>query len=164
MRLESFHPHEPVALYIHIPFCTTKCDYCAFFSLAAPRPETVSAVLEATAREGHETLSRLNRPLVRTVYIGGGSPSILSPAQIQRLGEAVMLASGQGNFEEWTVEANPETLTPQWLEAVAQLPVTRVSVGVQSFSGTLVEAQRLPARFLQLRRHIVVARALPLLL
>ncbi len=130
----AFQPREPIGLYIHVPFCTAKCDYCGFFSVPAPSRETVSAVLEATVRDAAEMLTRLGRPPVRSVYIGGGSPSILTPGELLRLGEGVARSCGQTQFEEWTVEANPDTITGPWVDALSDLPVTRVSVGVQSFS------------------------------
>lgn len=119
---------EASSLYVHIPYCTSKCSYCDFFSLpSAGVPdayvEALAAQLAAFRRAG--LLWRLE-----TVYFGGGTPSLLSCAQLSRIMEEIgpLLEPGA----EVTLEANPESLTGQMLEAARQCGVNRVSMGVQS--------------------------------
>lgn len=94
----------------------------------------MTACVEATLLQARRLLDELGRPAVRTVYVGGGTPSLLPPDALRRLGTGLLdLADGVAP-EEWTVEANPGSVTPEWVDALAELPVTRVSLGVQSFS------------------------------
>jgi oxygen-independent coproporphyrinogen-3 oxidase len=133
-ELAGFEPAGPVALYIHVPFCARRCDYCNSFSCGVPDEHTVTQVLDATLLQLEGMLDRLGRPPVRTVYLGGGTPSVLSAQSTRRLGHGVLQAVDAAGLEEWTVEANPQTVTEEWLSVVAELPVTRISIGVQSFS------------------------------
>ena len=97
-----------LGLYIHIPYCASKCYYCDFYSAAAPGgvPEAyIDALLRELARFSNCDTGPL-RP--DTVYFGGGTPSLLAPAQVRRILAAVAPAPGA----EVTLEANPETVTP----------------------------------------------------
>jgi oxygen-independent coproporphyrinogen-3 oxidase len=140
VNLSRYTPTEPIALYVHVPFCATKCDYCSFYSTCPPAEEFTRSVVDATVDQAHELLARLGRPHVRTIYIGGGTPSVLAPRIFSRLATGVLDATGQQRVEEWTVEANPESISASWVSVLADLPVTRVSVGVQSFSASAREA------------------------
>ncbi|HOR54772.1 MAG TPA: hypothetical protein PLM30_06075, partial [Synergistales bacterium] len=80
-RLE---PTSPVSLYVHIPFCRSKCPYCAFYSVI-PTPGEVTAFLEALEGEIGFLSKSSDRPLLRTAYIGGGTPTLLSPRDWERL-------------------------------------------------------------------------------
>lgn len=140
MIAHPFRPTAPVALYVHVPFCTSKCDYCSFFSLPGCSDATIDAVVRKTVEQAHAFLFAAGSPPVSTVYLGGGTPSVLAPRTLRDLGEGLMRAAGQTRFEEWTVEANPATVTDVWLDALCELPVTRVSLGVQSFSDRALRA------------------------
>ncbi|MFP4372839.1 MAG: radical SAM family heme chaperone HemW [Spirochaetaceae bacterium] len=137
MNLSRYRPTEPIALYIHVPFCARKCDYCGFFSIRRPSEETMEAVVDATLRQARELLTRLGHPRVRTIYMGGGTPSLPAPRVFARMAEGVLAAAGRDGVEEWTVEGNPESISAEWVSVLADLPVTRVSIGVQSFSADL---------------------------
>lgn len=116
-------------LYTHIPYCSSKCAYCDFASVpsAAGVPEEYLDALSAEMRA---------RPGARleTVYIGGGTPSLLSPAQIRRLGAFINCSYDTAAIEEMTCEVNPESVTPEKLEALRAIGVNRISVGLQSTS------------------------------
>ncbi|MFO7780319.1 MAG: radical SAM family heme chaperone HemW [Spirochaetia bacterium] len=140
MKLSDYIPTEPIALYVHVPFCATKCDYCSFYSTCPPDEDVTERTVDATVRQAHELLVRLGRPRVRTIYIGGGTPSVLAPRVFSRLATGVLDATGRQSVEEWTVEANPESINAARVSVLADLPVTRVSVGVQSFSASAREA------------------------
>ena len=119
-------------LYVHIPFCAARCPYCDFATApvrSALRSRYMDAIDTEIRREGR----RLGKPRVSTLFFGGGTPSLLEPAEIARLGTAL-----RDSFDlrpvEATVEANPATLDRARLEAWARVGITRLSLGAQSFS------------------------------
>ncbi len=117
-------------LYIHIPYCHHKCTYCGFYSVAGSRDR--EAYVEAVCRE--LSMRRATKPL-RTVYFGGGTPSLLSLQQLERIVDAIRAYFDTSKLEEVTIEANPENLTAPYLEGLAGLHFfDRLSIGIQSFS------------------------------
>lgn len=121
-------------LYIHIPFCFAKCDYCDFFSVPcgeAPVPNLyISAVInEATCKARAHHVQRWD-----TVYIGGGTPSLLSSEQIRTLLAGVMSCVPDKTSDEITMEMNPESLTEEKLRVAQESGVTRLSLGIQSLA------------------------------
>jgi oxygen-independent coproporphyrinogen-3 oxidase len=122
-------------LYVHVPFCATTCDYCAFYQ-TQPTAETVRGFLAGVAREAD--LVTWKRP-VDTVFWGGGTPGMLAPRALTELGETILRHAG-GHPEEWSVELAPSSVTPQRLEALKDLGVTRISLGVQSFHEAKLDA------------------------
>ncbi len=118
-------------LYIHIPFCVKKCPYCDFFSIEARSPEIISEYISALIKEIGFNKERL--PRVRTVYIGGGTPSILNPDQFTFLMDNLWKYLIPSRIIEFTVEANPGTVDRQKLRILKEHGVTRISLGVQSF-------------------------------
>jgi oxygen-independent coproporphyrinogen-3 oxidase len=120
----------PRSAYIHVPFCKHRCGYCDF-AVIAGRDDLVDAYLDALAVE----LSWLGGPRqVDTLYFGGGTPSHLDERRLARLCEAALAAHPLAPGGEWTVEANPESLTAQRLRVLADRGATRVSLGVQSLN------------------------------
>jgi oxygen-independent coproporphyrinogen-3 oxidase len=118
-------------LYVHVPFCARRCDYCDFVSLAGQRDRHARYV-EALLAE-LELERELLAEELETVYLGGGTPTFLEPEALRRLLEGLPGAS------ELTVEANPETMTPALAGALAETGVNRVSLGAQSFQPRLLE-------------------------
>jgi len=120
-----------IGLYVHIPFCASRCPYCDFAT--APASTALrSRYLEALGREIEREADLLGRPRVRTLFFGGGTPSLLEPAEIQMLGDALRRAFVL-RPREVTLEANPATLDRARLEAWLALGLTRLSLGAQSF-------------------------------
>ncbi len=124
--------HNPDGLYVHVPFCDGKCPYCAFYSVPfTPDGEAdwLRAVLAELACERAEwpELSPA------TIYFGGGTPSLLSGDVWLRLSEALHAAFDLAAVTEWTVEANPGSLTTERLALWKGLGVNRISLGAQSF-------------------------------
>lgn len=119
-------------LYVHIPFCKKRCLYCDFFSttLLDRREEYVGALL----REIEERRDEAGEP-IRTIYIGGGTPSTLTVNDIQRILDAI----GTEAAEEITMEVNPGDLSLEYLSALRQTGVNRLSIGIQSFKDHLLE-------------------------
>ena len=120
-------------IYIHIPFCHRKCTYCAFYSKAVSAPgDLLVNYVSALCRELEMRRHQMAGP-VRTVYFGGGTPSILSVEQLARVVETLRKCYNLTALEECTLEANPEDLTPEYLDALRELElVNRVSIGIQS--------------------------------
>ncbi|MDR1873801.1 MAG: coproporphyrinogen III oxidase family protein [Synergistaceae bacterium] len=126
------------SLYLHVPFCVSRCGYCSFYSRATgPDVRRGDALVEAwlagVGREA-ERIGRIweGRPPLRTVYIGGGTPTVLSPAVWARLLRVLEGAFDVSGVREATVEANPCSLTDDHLRLWRDSFVTRVSLGVQS--------------------------------
>ena len=120
-----------IGLYVHIPFCASRCPYCDFATAPATtalRGRYLETLVQEIAREGEV----LARPRVRTIFFGGGTPSLLEPVEIASLGEALRRAFVL-RPREVTVEANPATLDRARLDAWLALGLTRLSLGAQSF-------------------------------
>lgn len=117
-------------IYIHIPFCKSKCYYCDFYSSTALAHK--KALLETIAGELRRRASFLGGETVRTVYFGGGTPSLCTPAELGGLLAAVR-EEFDTLFEEITVEANPDDLTDGYLSALRDEGFGRLSIGIQSF-------------------------------
>ena len=119
-------------LYIHIPYCHRKCSYCGFYSVA--RATDFDAYVDALCRELRQRGALWHKPL-ETIYIGGGTPSLLSPGQLERIFATVEETFDTSLVEEVTIEANPENLSPEYLAGLAKMGrVNRLSIGIQSFS------------------------------
>ena len=117
--------------YIHTPFCNGKCGYCVFYSEGKYSDSMVEAWLAKICRE----LRGLPPAPCETVYIGGGTPSILTVSQLERLFEAIDRLNPTGSTEI-SMEANPETLTAEKISFLRE-HITRLSIGVQSFQPEL---------------------------
>ena len=117
-------------LYVHIPFCSSFCIYCDFYSEVAP--ERVDAYLEALGREAQARSNELEVP-PSTLYVGGGTPSLLSERQFSKLSEILRKNFDLSQVGEFTVEANPDDITPEKLALWRSCGVNRLSIGVQSF-------------------------------
>jgi len=118
-------------LYVHLPFCAHRCGYCDFVTLVG-RAEQHDAYVDALLAE-LELERALLSPAVETVFLGGGTPTFTEPRALRRLLEMLPPA------EEVTVEANPETVTPELAAMLRDAGVNRVSLGAQSFRRHLLE-------------------------
>ena len=131
---------KPVALgiYISVPFCRTKCSFCNFASGVVSRAlftryvERVCADIEAADRLAQEMGAKFE-PEVDSIYLGGGTPTVLDPADFERILAALRAKFRVSPGAEITVECAPGTLKPEMLEALVRCGVNRVSLGVQSF-------------------------------
>lgn len=161
----SVEPEPPVGIYIHVPFCSRRCSYCDFYTLAGGVRglerylQAVELDLQRTA-EGLE--DRSCRPHADTVYLGGGTPSLLPADAIGRL-----IGACQESFElpgeaEITLELNPEAPLVEHLESVLGAGVNRISVGVQSFHDDVLQAVGRPHDRSDVVRTIGILRDLGL--
>lgn len=124
------------SLYVHIPVCLRKCDYCDFFSVPGISGGKLSAIVRALASE-IGTRERAWAPEGwKTVYIGGGTPSLLAPSDISLLCRSIRPEGAP----EWTIEANPEDLTAEWLDACRAGGINRLSLGIQSMDDAVLSA------------------------
>jgi len=135
--LQSLNPKktEPAAgLYIHVPFCASKCPYCDFFSVTAT--DMIDSWLEALCRE--LDLYREQFPRFETVYLGGGTPSLLSDQQLGSLMEYVRRSISILDGAECTIEVNPDDVSREKAGLLRDLGFNRLSIGVQSFNDRLL--------------------------
>jgi putative oxygen-independent coproporphyrinogen III oxidase len=131
-------------LYLHLPFCAHRCGYCDFVTVVGRKPQHaayVDALLEELRMEGALLSDRLE-----TIFLGGGTPTFTQASELRRLLEALPEAN------EVTVEANPETVTPDIAELLRSQGVTRVSLGAQSFQPHLLAVLERRARPEDVRR------------
>lgn len=116
--------------YFHLPFCRSKCGYCAFYSVPDPAPEAIDAYLDHLERQ-LEAAAPL--PPTETIYLGGGTPTLLSCPQLERLFAMFRRTLAPAAACEISIEANPETLDEKKVFLLRE-NVNRISLGVQSFS------------------------------
>ncbi len=136
-RLSEVACRPPASLYLHIPFCVAKCSYCDFASfprLAALHAPYVDALIEEVRRTG----AQWGHASLETVYIGGGTPTVLPTPLLLNLLGAVAQAFRLAPGAEITLEANPGTVTLDALDALHRGGVSRLSYGVQSFQPALL--------------------------
>ncbi|MCQ2192785.1 MAG: radical SAM family heme chaperone HemW [Paludibacteraceae bacterium] len=124
-------------LYIHIPLCESRCAYCDFYS--STDRSIAHALVNGLCQEMELRRSYLKGEAIRTIYLGGGTPSVLPVAEMKRLFDKATELF-ELNLDEVTVECNPDDVTPEYALALSELPVNRVSMGVQSFNDADLKA------------------------
>lgn len=131
----------PQSVYIHIPFCTNKCYYCDFNSFVTNNPQLVWDYLEALKREMELTFAHRQLEPVKTIFVGGGTPTFLDQEQMRMFLETVQHYLGRhlAPDVEFTMEANPGTTDVDKLRLMRELGVNRLSFGVQSFDNALLK-------------------------
>ena len=128
-------------LYIHIPYCARKCSYCAFYSIVSPRPD-FAALTEALLTELRLRRGNMRHP-VYTIYIGGGTPSLMDCYSFRMLAEGIFEAVGIDRLSwngEFTLETNPDDVSVEKADEWKNAGVNRVSMGVQSFDDAELHA------------------------
>jgi oxygen-independent coproporphyrinogen-3 oxidase len=128
-----------VSLYIHIPFCIRKCDYCDFYSEPMPNLGVQELLVKNILLQTEYMLEQTGRPDIVSLYIGGGTPSVLDITQMDILLAGIFRHTGAA-LGEATVEVNPETVSADLIYLFSDYGITRLSVGVQSFSDTVLSA------------------------
>lgn len=131
-------------IYLHIPFCKSRCIYCNFYSTTR-FDDWKDRYVAALCREIRERKDYLKGELIHTIYLGGGTPSQLTIAQLRTIFECIEENYDLSQCEETTLEANPDDLTIEYLSGLRALPINRISMGVQTFDDQML-------RFLR-RRH-----------
>jgi len=123
---------KPVSLYIHIPFCTSKCHYCSFNSVTG-KSRYIERYVEMLVRELNVYRDRLKDRPVSTLFFGGGTPSLLSGEQVAHLLSQINSSFNLVNDIEISLESNPGTLNEEKLTLYKEAGINRISLGVQSF-------------------------------
>ena len=146
---QTLHPStlpaaEIPGLYVHIPFCFHKCHYCDFYSITRQTPDRMTRFVDLILREADFWTSGRQNLRLRTVFFGGGTPTLLPVSEMRRLIHGLRDRFDFSDCLEWTVEANPATVTPEYAGTLAAAGVDRISMGAQSFN---------PAELAVLERH-----------
>ncbi|MEM1108650.1 MAG: radical SAM family heme chaperone HemW [Planctomycetota bacterium] len=132
---------EVDALYLHLPFCFHKCHYCDFYSVVEkPGHDRQDAFTDALIAELYGRAEQVDQFRPRTIFAGGGTPTYLRPELWERLLATMHDIGLLDRCEEFTVEANPETVTPDLMHQLADGGVNRVSIGAQTFQRESLEA------------------------
>ncbi|MDI3547733.1 MAG: hypothetical protein PWR10_1385 [Halanaerobiales bacterium] len=124
---------RPFGLYIHVPFCVHKCNYCDFYSEAFNQGR-IKYFLQALQRELELYAELLSAKEISTIYIGGGTPSLLKPSQLEGLLELIFNSFSFTGSREITLECNPSSLKKEKIAAFKKAGINRLSLGVQSFN------------------------------
>lgn len=139
---EPVHELDPPlrGIYVHVPFCATRCDFCAFYE-EAPQRQAIDRYLEGIAIETErvQQATPLGHEEPVTVFFGGGTPGLLPASDLTRLGERIISQFGVRPVE-WTIEMAPSAVKADKVAALQAIGVTRVSLGVQSFDPRLLDA------------------------
>lgn len=134
----SFDPYK--ALYIHIPFCVQKCNYCDFCSrVRDPEGPEVKEYTEYIVKEIRKASKEEKLGSIETIYIGGGTPSYIGSKNLSSILYAISMSINLENVKEFTIEANPESLREALVKDAWAMGVNRLSLGVQSFDDDLLK-------------------------
>lgn len=133
-------PHDPYkALYIHLPFCKHRCAYCDFTTRAiAPDSVEIDEYIDNLILELRRKAKEGELAEIETVYVGGGTPSFVGQARLSKLLYALGVSMNLTPEVECSMEANPDSLTPELIRDIYALGVNRLSIGVQSFDDGLL--------------------------
>ena len=131
-----------LSLYIHIPFCLRKCSYCDFYSISGFQESTEKKVVREILKQADHYLQTMDKASIESIFIGGGTPSLLKAKNLSLLLTGLNRLLGGRNRDqraiEWTIEANPESLDKRFLQICAANSVNRLSIGMQSFDDDLL--------------------------
>ena len=126
-------------VYLHVPFCRSFCTYCGFYSETCSKSrqsELFNEYADAVLTEAEERKEEIRSNPLRTLYIGGGTPSVLPPDVLRRMVQGIRRVQGDTPLREFTIEVNPEDIVEkgdEYLAGLLDLGVTRISMGIQSF-------------------------------
>jgi len=134
MAMLDFKALPPLSLYIHVPWCVKKCPYCDFNSHRSPKDIPEQAYIDALIRDLEQELPFIWGRTVQTIFIGGGTPSLLSAEAYERLFSSIRALLPLSSQLEITLEANPGTFEAQRFADYLDLGINRLSIGVQSFN------------------------------
>ena len=150
---------KPLGIYVHIPFCKSKCEYCDFYSLGGSRDRrTTDQYLQALADHIRETGRLAPDYTVDTCYFGGGTPSFFGAENLEKILDELQKRFHFGADPEITLEANPDSVTPQGLKRLVRAGFNRISIGVQSDQDDMLKSLGRPHTYEQARMDVVRAR------
>ena len=148
---------ETLGLYLHIPFCRSKCDYCDFYSLAG-REDRMDDYQKALLRHIAESAPLTRKSVVNSVYIGGGTPSWYGEKRLCELLKAVRKKFSLAKNTEITLEVNPDSTDGKMLRRLRRLGVNRVSMGMQSACDAELRSVHRPHHFQQVMDAVAAVR------
>nr|WP_314436066.1 oxygen-independent coproporphyrinogen III oxidase [uncultured Brevundimonas sp.] len=154
-------PRDPaISLYVHIPFCKRLCWYCGCNTRAMNRASVISSYVDLLLREAELVLARMQGPVrVGSIHLGGGTPNMLAPADLERLFAGLAQRFDLGDCFEIAAELDPEVLTPEWIETAGRFGLSRASLGVQDLSPRVQAAVNRPETFDSIQRNVELLRA-----
>ena len=129
---------QPAGIYLHIPFCAVKCMYCDFYSIA-DREESIPRFIKSLITEIDRCNVNCSAWKFDTVFIGGGTPSLLEPLHVESILSALQNKYDLSNVKEFTLEANPGEAPKDRLKAFHSLGINRLSIGIQSLQPSLLK-------------------------
>ena len=132
--------NAPLSVYVHLPFCKSLCYYCGCNMMVTRQEELVSSYVDTVITELETLARRVTHRQVVQIHWGGGTPTHLKPAEIERLGKAIHRAFKVSPSAEISVEVHPPVTTSEQVKVLAGLGFTRVSMGVQDFDEKVQEA------------------------
>lgn len=156
-RLRGIIMENSLGLYLHIPFCRSKCDYCDFYSLAG-QDDRMDDYQQALLRQIAETAPRSAKQVVNSVYIGGGTPTWYGEKRLLELVGAVKKRFSLSKDVEFTVEANPDSVDEKLLRRLRRAGVNRISMGMQSACDAELASIHRPHTFAQVEAAVKAAR------
>ena len=148
---------KTLGIYIHIPFCRSKCDYCDFYSLAG-REDRMDDYQKALIAQITESVPLARGYLVNSVYIGGGTPTWYGEKRLCELLRLINKKFKMAKDVEITMEANPDSVTEKGLRAMRRAGVNRVSLGMQSACDRELQDIHRPHTFQQVSAAVAAAR------
>ena len=139
---------QAVSLYLHIPFCKRLCWYCGCNTRAVNRTGVIASYVDLLLQEADLVLARMKGPVrVGSIHLGGGTPNMLPPAELERLYAGLAARFDLGDCFEVAAELDPEVLTPEWMEVAGRIGLSRASLGVQDLSPRVQAAVNRPETF-----------------
>lgn len=153
-------PDKKLGIYVHIPFCRSKCQYCDFYSFGGSRDKyLVDGYLQALVTHIKETAERCPEYVVDTVYFGGGTPSFFGADNLRRIFAEILANFRVMRTAEVTYEANPDSITDQQLKKLHREGFNRISIGVQSDDDEMLKKLGRPHNYEQAVQAMKKARA-----
>jgi len=151
---------KSLGLYIHVPFCRSKCQYCDFYSLprSAKTPELMDRYVKALEKHITEGGARAPKYVVDTVYFGGGTPSYFGAERLRQVVTTITRKFNVSKSAEVTLEANPDTVTERSCKRLVAAGFNRISIGIQSNNDQLLKVLGRPHTFRQARQAVAIAR------
>ncbi len=151
---------QALGIYVHVPFCRSKCEYCDFYSLpaAARTQEWMDQYVKALETHIRECGARAPKYVVDTVYFGGGTPSYFGAERLRQVFTELSRRFNVSKSAEVTLEANPDTITEKGCKRLISSGFNRISIGVQTNDDQLLQILGRPHTFRQAKRSVEIAR------
>lgn len=151
---------KSLGIYVHVPFCRSKCQYCDFYSLprSEKTPELMDRYVQALEAHIREGGARAPRYVVDSVYFGGGTPSYFGPDRLKDVFSAISKRFNVSKSAEVTLEANPDSITDKGCQKLLAAGFNRISIGVQNNNDQILKVLGRPHTFHQAQRSVDIAR------